>query len=96
MLDKPPYIAKPNIIANQHIHSLTSILVSPKSTQYELQAFRALIQSAQGLKNVNHVKKMKPYAVVFIRDHNNILHSSERKTSVDSEGGSNPTWNFNV
>ncbi|XP_065636627.1 protein SRC2-like [Quercus suber] len=39
---------------------------------------------------------MKPYAVVFIRDHNNILHSSERKTSVDSEGGSNPTWNFNV
>ncbi|KAK7841979.1 protein src2 [Quercus suber] len=39
---------------------------------------------------------MKPYAVVFIRDHNNILHSSERKTSVDSEGGSNPTWNFNL
>ena len=39
---------------------------------------------------------MKPYAVVFIRDHNNILHSPERKTSVDSEGGSNPTWNFNV
>ena len=29
VLDKPPYIAKPNIIANQHIHSLTSILVSP-------------------------------------------------------------------
>ncbi|XP_023906148.1 protein SRC2 [Quercus suber] len=55
-----------------------------------------VIQSAQGLKYVNHVKKMKPYAVVFIRDHNNVLHSSERKTSVDLEGGSNPTWNFNV
>ncbi|KAK7817401.1 protein src2, partial [Quercus suber] len=55
-----------------------------------------VIQSAQGLKYVNHVKKMKPYAVVFIRDHNNVLHSSERKTSVDSEGGSKPTWNFNV
>ena len=55
-----------------------------------------VIQSAQGLKYVNHLKKMKPYAVVFIRDHNNILHSPERKTSVDSEGGSNPTWNFNV
>ncbi|KAL4636947.1 hypothetical protein ACB092_03G045200 [Castanea dentata] len=55
-----------------------------------------VIQSAQGLKYVNHFKKMKPYAVVFICDHNNILHSSERKTSVDSEGGSNPTWNFNV
>ncbi|KAL0005987.1 hypothetical protein SO802_013548 [Lithocarpus litseifolius] len=39
---------------------------------------------------------MKPYAVVFIRDHNNILYSSKRKTSVDSKGGSNPTWNFNV
>ena len=34
--------------------------------------------------------------IVFIRDHNDILHFSERKTSVDSEGGSNPTWNFNV
>ena len=55
-----------------------------------------VIQSAQGLKYVNHLKKMKPYAVVFIRNHNNILHSSERKTSVDSEGGLNPTWNFNV
>ena len=55
-----------------------------------------VVQSAQGLKYVNHLTKMKPYAVVFIRDHNNILHSPERKTSVDSEGGSNPTWNFNV
>ena len=55
-----------------------------------------VIQSARGLKYVNHLKKMKPYAVVFIRDHNNIPHSSDRKTSVDSEGGSNPTWNFNV
>ena len=55
-----------------------------------------VIQSAQGLKYVNHVKKMKPFAVVFIRDHNNILHSSNRKSSVDSKGGSNPTWNFNV
>ncbi|XP_065636625.1 protein SRC2-like [Quercus suber] len=55
-----------------------------------------VIQSAQGLKYVNHLKKMKPYAVVSIRDHNNIPHSSESKTSVDSEGGSNPTWNCNV
>ena len=55
-----------------------------------------VIQSAQGLEYVNHFIKMKPYAIVFIHNHNNILHSSKRKTSVDLEGGSKPTWNFNV
>ncbi|KAL0012274.1 hypothetical protein SO802_007382 [Lithocarpus litseifolius] len=55
-----------------------------------------VIMSAQGLKKVNRLTKMKPYAVVFIRDHNNTLHSHKRKTSVDSKGGSNPIWSFNV
>ena len=55
-----------------------------------------VIQSAEGLKYINHLQKMKPYAIVSIQDHNNILHSPKRKTSVDSKGGSNPTWNSNI
>jgi|UniRef100_A0A2N9J856 Ca2+-dependent lipid-binding protein len=61
-------------------------------------AYRPLevvIQSAQGLKNVNHFTKMKPYAVVFICEDNNdpnIL--PDTKTTVDSDNGSNPIWNF--
>ena len=55
-----------------------------------------MIQSAQGLKDVNHVTTMKPYAIVSIRDNQNNLHSSEEKTPEDTAGGSNPTWNSPV
>ena len=55
-----------------------------------------VIQSAQGLKYVNHFKKMKPYALVFICDNNNNLISYEAKTVVDKDGGSNPIWNSHV
>lgn len=64
-----------------------------------LMGYRPLeivIQSAQGLKYVNHVKKMKPYAVVFICDDNNNPISSMNNTAVDKDGGSNPKWNFLV
>ena len=55
-----------------------------------------MIQSAHGLKDVNHVTTMKPYAIVSIRDNQNNLHSSEEKTPEDTAGGSNPTWNSPV
>ena len=77
MLHKPPY--------ELHIHTHPySSLQSPPNMSYK--PLELVIQSAQGLKYVNHVKKMKPYAVVFNRDQNNILHFSERKVSVVSEG----------
>ncbi|KAL4636945.1 hypothetical protein ACB092_03G045000 [Castanea dentata] len=55
-----------------------------------------VIQSAHGLRDVNRVTKMKPYALVSIRDNQNNLHSSEEKTPEDTGGGSNPTWNSPV
>lgn len=55
-----------------------------------------MIQSAHGLKDVNHVTTMKPYAVVSIRDNQNKLHSTEEKIDEDTGGGSNPTWNSEV
>ena len=55
-----------------------------------------LIESALGLENVNHVTRMKPYAVVYMWDIKNNLRSSKEISSADAEGGSNPTWNFKV
>ena len=55
-----------------------------------------MIQSAHGLKDVNHVTTMKPYAIVSIRDNQNNPISTEEKTPEDTAGGSNPTWNFPV
>ncbi|KAL5997516.1 hypothetical protein ACLOJK_008446 [Asimina triloba] len=46
-----------------------------------------LIISAQDLKNVKHLTKMRTYAAVYVdSDH-------VSKTRVDEEGGVNPTWN---
>ena len=54
------------------------------------------IESAQGLPYVNHITKMKPYAVVYIWDIKNNLRSKKELSSVYTAGGSNPTWNFKV
>ncbi|KAF3976585.1 hypothetical protein ACB098_03G033400 [Castanea mollissima] len=59
----------------------------------DCRVLQLVIQSAHGLRNVNHLTTMKPYALVSIRDKQNNLHSSEEKTPEDAEGGSNPTWN---
>ncbi|XWS12378.1 hypothetical protein CRYUN_Cryun37aG0084800 [Craigia yunnanensis] len=53
----------------------------------QLREIEVLIISAQDLKNVKHVTKMKAYAVVYVeKDH-------VAKTHVDEHGGTNPTWN---
>ena len=62
----------------------------------DCRVLQLVIQSAQGLRNVNRVTPMKPYALVSIRDNLNNLHSSEEKTPEDTGGGSNPTWNSQV
>ncbi|KAF3976586.1 hypothetical protein CMV_000264 [Castanea mollissima] len=62
----------------------------------DCRVLQLVIQSAHGLRNVNHMTTMKPYAVVSIRDKQNNLHSSEEQTPEDAGGGSNPTWNSTV
>ncbi|XP_065638330.1 uncharacterized protein LOC136071220 [Quercus suber] len=62
----------------------------------DCRVLKLVIQSAHGLRNVNHMTTMKPYAIVSIRDNQNNLHSSEEKTPEDTGGGSNPTWNSPV
>ncbi|PIA31233.1 hypothetical protein AQUCO_05100030v1 [Aquilegia coerulea] len=47
-----------------------------------------LIKSAQDLKNVKHLSKMKAYAVVYVDKEVDMA-----KTHVDEEGETNPTWN---
>ncbi|XP_023909462.1 protein SRC2 [Quercus suber] len=63
------------------------------------RALELVIQSAQGLRNVHNapqLRKMNPFALVSIRDNSNNLHSSEEQTPIDSEGNTNPKWNFHV
>ena len=63
------------------------------------RALQLVIHSAQGLRNVHNapqLRKMNPFALVSIRDNNNNLHSSEEQTPIDSEGNTNPKWNFHV
>ena len=63
------------------------------------RALELVIRSAQGLRNVHNlhqIRKLKPFALVSIRDNNNNLCSSEEPTRVDSEGNTNPNWNFHV
>ena len=57
------------------------------------------IKSAQNLRKVHTAslwRKMKPFALVSIRDNNDDLKSSEEQTRIDKEGDINPTWNFHV
>ncbi|XVF25492.1 hypothetical protein REPUB_Repub13aG0217100 [Reevesia pubescens] len=53
----------------------------------QLSEIEVLIISAQDLKNMQHMTKMKSYAVVYVeKDH-------VTNTHVDEHGGTNPTWN---
>ncbi|XP_062093402.1 uncharacterized protein LOC133799397 [Humulus lupulus] len=53
-----------------------------------LREIEVLIISAQGLKNVKHVTKMRSYAEVYVeRD----IHVA--RTHVDEKGETDPTWN---
>ncbi|XVF40158.1 hypothetical protein PTKIN_Ptkin01aG0089100 [Pterospermum kingtungense] len=55
-----------------------------------MREIEVLITSAQNLKNVKHVTKMKAYTVVYVeKDH-------VTKTLVDEHRGTNPTWNEKV
>ncbi|KAK9267444.1 hypothetical protein L1049_009870 [Liquidambar formosana] len=55
-----------------------------------LREIEVLIISAQNLKNVKHLTKMRTYAVVYVeKDH-------VAETHVDEHGGVNPTWNETV
>ncbi|KAF3946149.1 hypothetical protein CMV_027551 [Castanea mollissima] len=54
------------------------------------------IESAKGLPYVNHFKRMKSYAVVYIWDIKNNLRSNRETSSVYKVDGSNPTWNYKV
>ncbi|KAK7841970.1 protein SRC2 homolog [Quercus suber] len=54
-----------------------------------------IIKSATDLENVNHVFKMEVYAVVSIcGSDNSNLNFPEQRTPVDTDGHSNPKWNF--
>ncbi|XP_050278470.1 protein SRC2 homolog [Quercus robur] len=53
------------------------------------------IKSATDLENVNHALKMEVCAVVSICGSDNYnLNSTEQRTPVDTDGHSNPKWNF--
>nr|KJB57270.1 hypothetical protein B456_009G156100 [Gossypium raimondii] len=54
----------------------------------ELREIEVLIISAQDLKNVKHLTKMRAYAVVYVEKD---FHMA--KTQVDEHGGTNPTRN---
>ncbi|XP_058103633.1 BON1-associated protein 2-like [Magnolia sinica] len=58
-----------------------------KGKENRLREIEVLIISAQDLKNVKHVTKMRAYAVVYVE------HEHVAKTHVDEDGGVNPTWN---
>ena len=51
------------------------------------------IESAHVLPYVNHVTKMKPYAVVYLWDIKKNLRSPRELSSIFVDG-SNPTWSF--
>jgi hypothetical protein len=53
-----------------------------------LREIEVLIISAQGLKNVKHVTRMRPYAVVYVDKEYYVA-----KTHVDEHRGTDPTWN---
>ncbi|KAK8551416.1 hypothetical protein V6N13_119883 [Hibiscus sabdariffa] len=54
----------------------------------QIREIEVLIISAQDLKNVKHLTKMKAYAAVYVEKEVHVA-----KTHVDEHGGTNPTWN---
>ena len=90
------YIANPNIYS---AHTFTHPSQSLQKLYLMACHYRPLeveIESAQGLPYVNHFKKMKSYAEVYIWDIKNNLRSNKEPSSVYTVDGSNPTWNFKV
>ncbi|KAJ4844848.1 hypothetical protein Tsubulata_031228 [Turnera subulata] len=71
--------------ANHHHHQLHHRKHAPEDPFREIEV---LIISAENLKNVKHVTKMKTYAVVYVEK-----DVQAAKTRVDHDGGTNPTWN---
>ncbi|WCJ27380.1 Calcium-dependent lipid-binding (CaLB domain) family protein [Euphorbia peplus] len=56
-----------------------------------LTEIEVLIISAENLKNVKHITRMRPYAIVYV---DKDIHVA--MTHVDEHGGTNPTWNETV
>ncbi|KAK4271822.1 hypothetical protein QN277_020456 [Acacia crassicarpa] len=54
----------------------------------KLREIEVMIISANNLKNVKHLHKMKPYAEVYV---DKDVHVA--RTHVDDQGGTDPTWN---
>ena len=54
----------------------------------KLREIEVMIMSANNLKNVKHIHKMKTYAEVYV-DKN--IHVA--RTHVDEHGSTDPTWN---
>ncbi|KAE8655322.1 putative leucine-rich repeat transmembrane protein kinase [Hibiscus syriacus] len=70
---------------------MNNILDSRKKIQQpedQLREIEVLIISAQDLKNVKHLTKMKAYAVVYVEKDVHVT-----KTHIDEHGRTNPTWN---
>nr|DAD37489.1 TPA_asm: hypothetical protein HUJ06_008130 [Nelumbo nucifera] len=58
-----------------------------KTPERRVREIEVLIYSAQNLKDVKHVTRMRAYAVVYVE------REFAERTDVDEEGGVNPTWN---
>ncbi|KAH7545139.1 hypothetical protein FEM48_Zijuj01G0061400 [Ziziphus jujuba var. spinosa] len=58
------------------------------SNKPRLREIEVLIISAQDLKNVKHITKMKPFAEVYVEKGQHVA-----RTHVDEHGCTNPTWN---
>lgn len=56
--------------------------------QDSVKEIEVMVISAQDLKNVKHLTKLRTYAVVYVEKD---FH--KEKTHVDEEGGANPKWN---
>ncbi|XP_068666663.1 protein SRC2-like [Aristolochia californica] len=68
--------------------SPTKYVLQPiQKPEARLREIEVLIISAQDLKNVKHLTRVRAYAVVYVD------HDMVSKTSVDREGGVNPVWN---
>lgn len=65
-------------------------LKNHQSPENQLKEIEVLIISAENLKNVKHITKMKTYAAVYVEK------DLVAKTHVDNHGGTNPTWNETV
>uniref|UniRef100_A0A7N2R120 C2 domain-containing protein n=1 Tax=Quercus lobata TaxID=97700 RepID=A0A7N2R120_QUELO len=57
-----------------------------------LRCLEIVINSAKDLKDVNLFSKMDVYAVSMINNSLNLNNSSDQKTTIDENGGTNPKW----